>query len=335
LILWENQKEMVDLDHLYSYNVIEIEISLTAGEVQMNGLYGGIEAGGTKFVCVVGSGPKEIRAEMRFPTSTPAQTLQHVLDFFRPYTRRGDLEAVGIGAFGPLDLNPGSPTYGHITTTPKPGWNQVDLHGEISRGLGIPVSLDTDVNTAAFGEHFWIPENRALDSLVYMTVGTGVGVGVIVHQCTLHGLIHPEVGHLFIPHAWADDPFEGVCPYHGDCLEGLTSGPAMASRWGVQAEDLAASHPGWDLEARYLAMGVCNLILAFSPQRVVLGGGVLQHPGLIDQVRRQVSGLLNGYIQSDWLGSRIEEYIVSPGLGSRAGVLGAIAMAMTRLDRER
>jgi fructokinase len=300
----------------------------------MNRLYGGIEAGGTKFVCVVGSGPKEIQAEMRFPTSTPQQTLQSVLDFFRPYASRGDLEAVGIGAFGPLDLSPGSPTYGHITTTPKPGWAQVDLHGEISRGLGLPVCLDTDVNMAAFGEHYWIPENRALDSLVYMTVGTGVGVGVIVHQCTLHGLIHPEVGHLFIPHSWADDPFEGVCPYHGDCLEGLTSGPAMARRWGVRAEDLVTGHPGWDLEARYLALGVCNLILAFSPQRVVLGGGVLQHPGLIDQVRLQVSELLNGYIQSDWLGSRIEEYIVSPGLGNRAGVLGAIAMAMALEDEK-
>jgi fructokinase len=325
---------MVDLDHLYRYNVIETETSLTAGEVKMNRLYGGIEAGGTKFVCVVGSGPKEIRAEMRFPTMTPEQTLQHVLDFFRPYTSRGELAAVGIGAFGPLDLSLGSPTYGSITTTPKPGWAQVDLHGEIRRGLGLPVCLDTDVNTAAFGEHFWIAENRALDSLVYMTVGTGVGVGVIANQRPLHGLIHPEVGHLFIPHSRAEDLFEGVCPYHGDCLEGLTSGPAMARRWGVRAEDLPPDHPGWDLESRYLALGVCNLILAFSPQRIVLGGGVLQHPGLIGQVRRQVSGLLNGYIQSEWLGSRIEEYIVSPGLGNRAGVLGAIAMAMALEDEK-
>lgn len=319
---------MVDLDHQTGYNVIETDTSRMAGEVKMDRLYGGIEAGGTKFICIVASSPKDIRAEIRLPTSIPGQTLQHVLDFFQPYVSRGELEAVGIGAFGPLDLSPGSLTYGHITTTPKPGWTQVDLHGEISRGLGLPVCLDTDVNTAAFGEHFWIPENRTLDSLVYMTVGTGVGVGVILQKRPLHGLIHPEVGHLFIPHSQVEDPFEGVCPYHGDCLEGLTSGPAMARRWGVPAETLTAGHPGWDMEARYLALGVCNLILSFSPQRVVLGGGVLQHPGLIDQVRRQVNRLLNGYIQSDWLGRRIEEYIVSPGLGNRAGVMGAIAMAM-------
>jgi fructokinase len=327
-------KEMIDLDHLSGYNVIERETSLPASEVTMRRLYGGIEAGGTKFVCVVAGGPQDIRAETRFPTSTPEQTLEHVLDFFRPYTSRGELAAVGIGAFGPLDLNPDSPTYGSITTTPKPGWAQVDLLGAISRGLGIPVCLDTDVNAAAFGEQFWIAENRELDCLIYMTVGTGVGVGAIVHKRPLHGLIHPEIGHIFIPHSQAEDPFEGVCPYHGDCLEGLTSGPAMRRRWGVRAEDLAAGHPGWDLEAKYLALGVCNLILAFSPQRVVLGGGVLQHPGLIDQVRQQVSRLLNGYIQSEWLGDRIEEYIASPGLGNRAGVLGAVAMAMALEEKK-
>jgi fructokinase len=320
---------MVDLEHLYGYNVIEVETSLTAGEVKMNRLYGGIEAGGTKFVCVVGNGPEDIQAEMRVPTTTPSQTLQQVLDFFQPYSSQGELVAVGVGAFGPLDISAGSPTYGSITTTPKPGWAQVGLHAEISRGLGVPVLLDTDVNAAAAGEYYWIEENRSLNSLVYMTVGTGIGVGVIANKQPLHGLIHPEAGHLFIPHCNAEDPFEGVCPYHGDCLEGLASGPAMARRWGVLPENLPSSHPGWDLETRYLALGVCNLIYAFSPQRIVLGGGVLQHPGLIGQVRQHVNGLLNGYIQSDWVGSRIEEYIVSPGLGSRAGVLGAIAMAMT------
>jgi fructokinase len=325
---------LVDLDHLFNYNVIEIETFPTVGEAKMNRLYGGIEAGGTKFVCVVGTDPKDIQAEMRFPTSTPEQTIEYVLNFFRPYAGRDELAAVGIGAFGPLDLCLDSPTYGSITTTPKPGWTQVDLLGAIRRGLGLPVCLDTDVNMAAFGEHFWVAANRGLDSLVYMTVGTGVGVGVIIHKQPLHGLIHPEGGHLFIPHSKAEDHFAGVCPYHGDCLEGLSSGPALARRWGVRAEDLPIGHPGWDLEARYLALGVCNLILAYSPQRVVLGGGVLQHPGLIDQVRRQVSMLLNGYIQSNWLGSQIEEYIVSPGLGNRAGVLGAIAMAMVLEDEK-
>jgi len=295
----------------------------------MGSLYGGIEAGGTKFVCVVGSSPQEILAEIRFPTTNPRHTLGYTLDFFRPYASRGKLAAVGIGAFGPLDLNSNSPTYGFITTTPKPGWSQVDLLGEISRGLHVPVLLDTDVNTAAIGEYFWIEKNNSLDTLVYMTVGTGVGVGVIANKQPLHGLVHPEAGHLFIPHCKEEDPFEGVCPYHRDCLEGLTSGPAIAQRWGVRAENLPSDHPGWKLEARYLALGVCNLIYTFSPQRIVLGGGVLQHPGLIDLVRQQVIELLNGYVQSDWLSSRIEEYITCPGLGNRSGVLGAVAMAMS------
>lgn len=295
----------------------------------MNRLYGGIDAGGTKFLCLVGTGPHDILAEARFPTTTPAETLGRALDFFGPYARSGALAALGIGAFGPLDLNPNSRTYGYVTTTPKSGWSQVDLCGVLARGLQVPVALDTDVNTAALGEQFWIEANHSFDPFLYMTVGTGIGVGVLVDHRPLHGLIHPEAGHTFIPHSWTEDPFEGVCPYHGDCLEGLTSGPAIARRWGVRAEDLPTGHPGWRLEARYLALGICNLAFSFSPQRIVLGGGVLQHPGLIDAVRGQVTRLLNGYIQSDWLGERIDRYIVKPALSGRAGVLGAIALAMT------
>ena len=316
----------------------------------MNRLYGGIEAGGTKFICVVGTGPDEILAEARLPTSTPQETLQRALDFFRPYLTKTDqrlpkssrlrkfslqngvLAAVGIGAFGPLDLDPRSPTYGFITTTPKSGWAQVDLCGEIGRDLGIPVALDTDVNTAAIGERFWIAENRLLDPFLYITVGTGIGVGGWVNGRPLHGLVHPEAGHSFIPHSWDEDPFEGICPYHGDCLEGLASGPAIARRWGIRAENLPADHPGWELEARYLALGICNLIYALSPQRIVLGGGVLGHPGLIERIRQQVTRLLNGYIHSDCLLEGIDAYIVSPGLGGRAGVLGALAMAMALED---
>jgi fructokinase len=250
------------------------------------------------------------------------------VNFFRLYAGRGELAAIGVGAFGPLDLNSSSCTYGFITTTPKSGWSQVDLCGELTSGLQVPVALDTDVNTAALGEHFWIEEDHALDPFLYMTVGTGIGVGALVNGRPLHGLIHPEAGHAFIPHSWAEDPFEGVCPYHGDCLEGLASGPAIALRWGIQAESLPTGHPGWFLEARYLAFGLSNLIYTLSPQRIVLGGGVLQHSGLIDQVRGQVIRLLNGYIRSSWLGERIDRYIVKPALGSRAGVLGAIALAM-------
>jgi fructokinase len=295
----------------------------------MSKLFGGIEAGGTKFLYMVGTSPDQIVAEERFPTTTPQETLGHAVEFFQPYTRQGLLGAIGIGAFGPLDLNPSSSTYGFITTTPKSGWRQVDLRGELQRALGVPVALDTDVNSAAYGEYYWNKDGSTSDPLLYVTVGTGIGLGVIVAGQPLHGLIHPEGGHLFVPHSRADDPFDGVCPYHGDCLEGLASGPAMERRWGVCAESLPAGHPGWDLEARYLALGLCNLIYAFSPQRIVLGGGVLQHPGLIEKIRLQVSRLINGYVQSTALVDHIDRYVTRPVLGTRSGILGALALAIS------
>ena len=181
-------------------------------------LYGGIEAGGTKFVCVIGSDPHHIIAEERFPTTTPAETIARSVDFFQRHGH--DLAAIGIGSFGPVDLNPQSPTYGFITTTPKPGWAQVDLRGGIQRALNVPVAFDTDVNVAAFGEHYWVPENRGLDPLLYMTVGTGIGVGVMVNGQLLHGLLHPEAGHMRLPRDPQRDPFTGACPFHGDCFEG-------------------------------------------------------------------------------------------------------------------
>ncbi len=295
--------------------------------------YGGIEAGGTKFVCAVGSGPAEIVDEICFRTTTPQETLQQAVDLFQPYVQSGQLASVGIGAFGPLDLNPISPTFGYITSTPKPGWSQVDIAGVIQRALQVPVSLDTDVNAAALGEQFWIEENHSLDPFVYMTVGTGIGVGILINYQPVHGMVHPEAGHIFIPHSHQEDPFEGVCPYHGDCLEGLASGPAMHKRWGVRAEDLPDGHPGWELEAKYIASGICNVIYSYSPQRIILGGGVLQHRGLLQQVRKYVLRLSNGYIRSPRLLEQVESYIVSPSLGQRAGVLGGIALALA-MERE-
>jgi len=291
-------------------------------------LFGGIEAGGTKFVCLVGAGPEKLVDEKRFPTTSPEETIAQVVEFFAPYARRGDLAALGIASFGPLDLNRASPTYGFITTTPKPGWGQVDLCGEIGRRLGLPVAFDTDVNAAALGEQVWTPENRALDPLLYMTIGTGIGVGAIVHGRPVHGLMHTEAGHFAIPHNRQKDPFPGVCPYHQDCLEGLASGPSMHKRWGQKAETLPAAHPAWDLEAEYIALALVNLIYAYSPLRIVLGGGVPEHAGLHQAVRRKVQELLNGYIHSAWVQANIDEYILPPTLGSRSGVLGAIALAI-------
>jgi fructokinase len=294
----------------------------------MKDLYGGIEAGGTKFVCMVGRGPGEVTAEVRFPTTSPSETIQSALEFFYPYARQERLSAVGIGSFGPVDLNPNSETYGYITSTPKNGWAFTNLYGAIQRALNMPVAFDTDVNAAAFGEQFWGCENRGLDPFLYMTVGTGIGVGVLVNGQPVHGLIHPEVGHQFIPHDRAADPFDGVCPYHGDCLEGLASGPSIARRWGQPAETLPAGHPAWDLEANYIALALVNLVASFSPRRIVLGGGVFQQPGLIAAVRAKVQQRMNGYFRSKMILDTIDQYIVPPTLNNHSGVLGAIALAM-------
>jgi fructokinase len=237
------------------------------------------------------------------------------------------LIAVGIASFGPLDLSHDSPTYGYITTTPKPGWSWVNLYGEIQRRLNVPVALDTDVNAAAYGERYWNSENRSLDPFVYVTVGTGIGVGVIANGIPLHGLMHAEAGHFRIPHDWQRDPFPGICPYHGDCLEGLASGSAMTKRWGKPPEELSDSPGAWDLETDYLASAIANLIYAYSPQRIIVGGGVSKHVGLHQTIQCKVKQLINGYIELPLVTHRIDEYILPPVLGNRSGGLGAIAMA--------
>ncbi len=291
-------------------------------------LFGGIEAGGTKCICIVGSDPDHIQAEKRIPTTSPGETIQNIVEFFTSYNGSGGLNAVGIATFGPVDLNQISPTYGYITTTPKPGWRQVDLFGEVQRGLQVPVAFDTDVNAAAFGEQYWRNGKQKLDPFLYMTVGTGIGVGVIVNGAPLHGMIHAEAGHFMLPHNWEKDPFQGVCPYHGDCLEGLASGKSMAKRWGQSPETLPDDHPAWDLEAEYIALAIVNLIYAYSPRRIILGGGVPQHKGLIQMAREKVREIINGYVQSVEVEQKIEEYIQSPFLGNRSGALGAMAMAI-------
>jgi fructokinase len=292
------------------------------------GLYGGIEAGGTKFVCAVGSGPDDLQAEERFPTTTPEETIARAIEFFR--AQQFPLLAVGIASFGPVDPNPASPTFGHITTTPKPGWAHTDIVGAVRRALGVPVGFDTDVNGAALGEHRW-GAAKGLDTFIYLTVGTGIGGGGMVNGRLIHGLMHPEMGHVRIPHDLAQDPFPGTCPYHGDCLEGLAAGPAIEQRWGRRGETLPHDHPAWPLEARYLALGLVNYIVTLSPQRIIIGGGVMEQPQLFPLVRREVQALLNGYLQVPAILEDIDGYIVPPALGRRAGVLGAIALAQEQV----
>ncbi len=292
----------------------------------MGTLYGGIEAGGSKFVCAVANSLGEIQTETQFPTTTPAETISRAITFFKKQQEREPIAAIGIASFGPVDLNPASPTFGHITTTPKPGWANTDFVGTIQRALGIPASLDTDVNMSALGEHRW-GAAQGLDSFIYLTVGTGIGGGGLVNGRLMHSLIHPEMGHIRIPHDWKTDPYPGFCPYHGDCLEGLAAAPALELRWGQSPETLPADHPAWRLEAHYLAAGLANFICTLSPQRIIIGGGIMEQPQLLPLVRGNVQQLLNSYVQSPSILEEIDNYIVLPGLGKRSGVLGAIALA--------
>ena len=289
-------------------------------------MFGGLEAGGTKCVCAVGTGPDDVRAETRFPTTTPAATLARAVEFFRAQAARTPLAAIGVACFGPLDLDPASPSHGSITTTPKVGWRDVDVVGPLRRGLSVPVMIDTDVNGAALAEHRW-GSGRGVSSLVYVTVGSGIGGGALVHGRPVHGLVHPEMGHVRVPHDRARDPFPGLCPHHGDCLEGLASGPALAARWGQDPAMLPDEHPAWDLESDYLALGLASVVLVLSPERLVLGGGVMRRTRLYPLIRAKLADILAGYLRTPALDQAVDGYVVAPMLGDRAGVLGALALA--------
>jgi len=287
--------------------------------------YGGIETGGSKWQCAVGSRPDDVRAAETIQTTTPAETIGRAVAFFE---REGPVEAIGIGSFGPIDQKLSSPTWGHITNTPKPGWAHTDVGRLIQRRLSVPVAFDTDVNAAALGEHRW-GACRGLDTFCYITVGTGIGGGGMAGGKLLHGLLHPEFGHMRIPHDRVADPFDGVCPYHGDCWEGLASGLAIEARWGRPAASLDGDQAVWELEARYLALGLVSVMCVLSPERIVVGGGVAHHDGLLNLVRRDVPALMNGYLEATAVRDDIADYITLPQLGMRAGVLGAIALAQT------
>ncbi|HNK64039.1 MAG TPA: ROK family protein [Anaerolineales bacterium] len=296
-------------------------------------IYGAIEGGGTKFVCAVGSGPNNIRAEARFETTTPEETMSQVVEFFKQQeANTGKLAAIGFACFGPLDPNPDSPTYGYVLPTPKPGWTNANVVGMLRNAFEVPIAFDTDVNGAALGEWRW-GKAQGLKTFIYLTVGTGVGGGAYVEGNLLHGLVHPEMGHIFIKHDTARDPFEGACPFHGDCFEGLASGVAIEKRWGQRGGTLPADHPAWDLEADYIAQALANYSLTLSPQRIIIGGGVGSLEHLLPRVQKRTREIINGYVQSPVILETIEAYIVNPGLGNRSGMLGAIALAEQSLKK--
>jgi len=287
-------------------------------------MFGGIEAGGTKFVCGIGTGPDDLKTA-QFPTSTPETTVASAIGFFKAEAGTR-LDAVGIGSFGPVDLDPSSATYGHITSTPKHGWENFNLLGAVQKALDVPAALDTDVNVALLGEAKFGAANR-LSEAVYLTIGTGVGGGVLAHGQLVHGFLHPEIGHLRLPHDRTRDPFAGTCRFHGDCLEGLASGPALEARWGVPAATLPPEHEAWSLEAHYLALALVNLTVTLCPRRILLGGGVMQQAQLFPLIRKEFRVLMNDYIQRREVMEDLDEYIQPPGLGSRSGILGALVLA--------
>jgi fructokinase len=285
-------------------------------------IYGGIEAGGSKWVCATGTGPDDLEQTLTFATTDPEETIARAADFF---SRNGAIAAIGIGSFGPIDIDRTSPTWGRITTTPKPGWAYTEVVAALRNALDLPIAFDTDVNAAALGEHRW-GAAVGLETFCYITVGTGIGGGGIANGNLMHGLLHPEFGHMRIPHDRKRDPFDGACPYHGDCFEGLASGDALRARWGRSPPEIA-DESAWLLEAEYLALGLQNVICTISPQKIILGGGVMKEPALLPHVRSRVQALASGYFDAPELGAAIDEYIVPPALGDRAGVLGALELA--------
>lgn len=284
-------------------------------------ILGALEAGGTKMVCGIGDEHGRIGERASFPTTTPEETMEAVLGFFRGR----HIDALGVGSFGPVELNRNSPAYGSITTTPKPHWSGFNLLRALGDELRVPVGFDTDVNAAALGESVW-GAAAGLDSCLYMTVGTGIGAGAVVEGKLLHGLLHPEMGHIPV-RRHPDDRYEGKCPYHRDCFEGMAAGPAIEARWGRKGVELEGETRVWEIEAYYLAQAVASFIYILSPKKIVIGGGVMHQLQLFPLVRRQTLELLNGYVQRDDITRDIDSYIVPPGLGDNAGLSGSLLLA--------
>lgn len=284
-------------------------------------MLGAIEAGGTKFVCAVSDADLNIVDKVTILTKSPELTLQEVIEFFSKHA----IQAIGIGSFGPIDVNDESDTFGYITNTPKEAWQNTDFVGTIRKHFDVPVGWTTDVNAAALGE-FELGAARGTSSCIYITVGTGIGGGAIMNGKLLQGFGHPELGHMFIKKHPEDD-FSGNCPFHQTCLEGLASGPAIEKRYGHKALNLADQKEVWELEAYYIAQAIVNLTLTLSPERIILGGGVMKQNQLYPLIRNQFASLLNGYVSTPDLA----EYITAPELEDDAGIMGSLLLARQQL----
>lgn len=289
---------------------------------------GALEAGGTKMVCAIGNEHGEIFDRVSIPTETPEITMPKLISYFADK----EIEALGIGCFGPIDLKRSSKTYGFITTTPKLAWKNYNITGALKEALRIPVGFDTDVNGSALGEATW-GITKGLENSMYITIGTGVGAGVITNGKLLHGMLHPEGGHLLLARH-PKDAFEGTCPYHKTCLEGLAAGPAIEARWGKKGFELADRREVWELEAYYIAQALVNYIMILSPQRIVLGGGVMHQEHLLPLIREEVKRQLAGYIDTAEL-DHMEQYIVLPSLNDNQGIMGALKLGLDEYQLEK
>jgi fructokinase len=290
--------------------------------------FGAVEAGGTKFVVAIGDSSGKILAQERFPTADPTSTLATTITFLRQHGGDlGPLAAIGIACFGPVELHKSSARYGFIGQTPKAGWSGTDVAGTLAREFLCPIGFDTDCNAAGLAEHRW-GAAQDVEDLVYVTVGTGIGGGVLVGGKPIHGLMHPETGHIYPRRHPLDAGFDGVCPFHRDCLEGVASGPAILARTGASLQQLDATHPQWEIEADYLGQLCAQLVVTVSPQRIIMGGGVMSQARLLPLVRQRTQHWLGGYIDRSEILTGLDRYVVAPSLGDQSGVLGALVLAM-------
>lgn len=287
-------------------------------------MLGAIEAGGTKFVCAVGDEQGTIIDRVQIPTTLPEETIPKVIEFFSKHP----VKAIGIGSFGPIDVNRESASYGNVTSTPKVGWKDYPFVQAIKDAIPVPVGFNTDVNAAALGEATF-GAAKGLDSCLYITVGTGIGAGAVVQGNLLQGLSHPEMGHILI-RRHEDDPYEGKCPYHKDCLEGLAAGPAIEARWGIKGDQLVDKGEVWEMEGYYIAQALMQYIVIISPKKIILGGGVMKQRQIFPIIYKHLEKMINGYVDLPPL----EEYIVSPGLGDNAGITGSLMLAHEAYEDE-
>ncbi|MGB8454900.1 MAG: ROK family protein [Anaerocolumna sp.] len=290
-------------------------------------LFGALEAGGTKMVLAIGNENGKILEQVSIPTETPSITIPKIIDYFKGK----EIAALGIGSFGPIDLDKKSKTYGFITSTPKLAWANYDFVGNIKSSLSLPIGFDTDVNGSALGEATW-GSTKGIESSIYITIGTGVGVGVYLSGGLLHGMLHPEGGHVLLS-KHPKDNFEGICPYHPNCFEGLASGPAIEKRWGKKAIELKDNSEVWEIEAYYIAQALVSYILTLSPHRIVLGGGVMHQEQLFPLIRSKVTELLNGYLRTPQL-SDMDNYIVPAALNDDQGIMGCLQLAKMELQNQ-